>query len=189
MKENKALILSLLRIIAPVALIAAITTNEVADDLVHVRLKDRLDRPVDGYCLDILGTGQNLRLDVPLFVHNCKGGLTPDSAVVYTQKGQLVFPAANVCVTAFGVNNTVLPGTSILLRPCNQRVSFFNATELQKFDYLHNGQFKLRGSELCLAVGNEASSTYSPHDRWRVLSLQSCANTELSHSAWEIVNP
>ena len=170
-----------------VILMVVTAANAVTGDLVHVRLKDRLDRPDDGYCLDILGTGHNLRLDLPLFAHNCKGGATPDSAITYTRKSQLVFPAAGVCVTAFGVNNTVLPGTSVLLRPCDQRISFFEASDLQKFDYMENGQFKLRGSELCLAVGHESSSTYSSFDRWRVLSLESCASTALSHSAWEMV--
>lgn len=162
-------------------------TDAAAGDLIHVRLKDRLDRPVDGYCFDILGTGRNLRLDLPLFAHNCKDGATPDSAVIYTSQGQFVFPAANVCVTAFGVNDTVLPGTTVLLRPCEQRTPFFETSNLQKFDHLENGQLKLRGSELCLSVGNESSSTYSPSDRWRVLSLESCAGTALSHSAWERV--
>lgn len=166
---------------------AANVTGAATEVLIHVRLKDRLDRPVNGYCFDILGTGRHLRLDLPLFAHNCKDGATPDSAVIYTSLGQLVFPAANVCVTAFGVNDTVLPGTSVLLRPCEQRTPFFETANLQKFDHLENGQLKLRGSELCLAVGNESSSTYSPSDRWRVLSLQSCTSTALSHSAWERV--
>lgn len=168
---------------------AANPTNAATGDLIHVRLKDRLDRPVDGYCFDILGTGRQLRLDLPLFAHNCKDGATPDSAVIYTSLGQLVFPAVKVCVTAFGVNDTVLPGTSVLLRPCEQRTPFFETSNLQKFDHLENGQVKLRGSELCLAVGNESSSTYSPSDRWRVLSLQYCTSTALSHSAWERVPP
>ena len=42
------------------------------NSLFHLRLLDRLDRPEDGYCVDILGTPGNLRVDVPLFTHNCK---------------------------------------------------------------------------------------------------------------------
>ena len=37
------------------------------------------------------------------------------------------------------------------------------------------------------AVGNESSSSYSLADRWRFLSLESCENVTLSHSAWERV--
>lgn len=152
-----------------------------------MRLQDRLDRPDDGYCFDILGTGNNLRVDLPLFVHNCKSFATPDSAVVYTGKSQLVFPVPNVCVTAFGVNNTVLPGSSVLLRRCDESAAFYETTGLQKFDHTKNGQLKLRGFDLCLAVGSESSSTYSPHDRWRVLSLETCATIVLSYSVWELV--
>jgi len=176
-------------LIAAIAfVITAATANAENPDLLHVRLSDRLDRPDDGYCFDILGTGRNLRVDVPLFAHNCKDGATPDSAVVYSNDGQLVFPAANVCVTAFGVNNTVLPGTSVLLRPCNERTPFFETTELQKFIHTDNGQLKLSGFELCVAVGEESSATYSPHDRWRVLSLESCSNVDLKYSVWDLIS-
>lgn len=185
--EEKAVLLSRLRPLASAALMAMIAANATAADLVHVRLKDRLDRPTDGYCLDILGTGRNLRQDLPLFAHNCKGGATPDSSVIYTSHGQLVFPDPNVCVTAFGVNNTVLPGTSVLLRTCDERQAFFNTADLQKFDFMENGQLKLRGTELCLTVGQDASPTYSPFDRWRVLSLELCNRAEINHSAWEMV--
>jgi len=170
-----------------IAMIAASVSQAIASDIVHVRLKDRLDRPADGYCLDILGTGTNLLLDVPLFVHNCKSGPTADSNVTFTEDGQLVFPAAEVCVTAFGVNGTVLPGTSILLRPCNFRTAFFDTPELQKYNHLKNGQLQLRGQDLCLSVGEQSSHTYSPSDRWRVLSLQLCTEIDLSYSSWEMV--
>ncbi len=170
-----------------VALAVIGVAQAVAAELVHVRLQDRLDRPDDGYCLDILGTGRNLRVDLPLFAHNCKDGATPDSTMIYTQQGQLVFPDAKVCVTAFGVNNTVLPGTSVLLRPCAERTPFFNTHTLQSFNYKKNGQFELRGYGLCLAVGNESSRTYSPYDRWRVLSLESCNSASSKLSAWEMI--
>ncbi len=183
---NVALFLSaLISLIAPGLIVT--TADAATEGLIHVRLVDRLDRPKDGYCFDILGTGRNLRLDLPLFAHNCKGGATPDSAVIYTEDGQLVFPAASVCVTAFGVNNTVLPGSSVLLRECDERTPFFEASNLQKFDHIDNGQLKLRGYDLCLAVGGESSVTYSPNDRWRVLSLASCGDVAASLSEWEMV--
>ncbi len=156
-------------------------------DFLHVRLKDRLDRPDDGYCFDILGTSRALRPDLPLFAHNCKGGPTADSVVTYSSEEQLIFPAAKVCVTAFGVNNTVLPGTSVLLRPCDEQTPFFDGTNLQKFEHTAEGQLKLRGSDLCLTVGAESSPTYSPHDRWRVLSLESCQDVAPKLSLWDLV--
>ena len=158
-----------------------------ADRFIHVRLQDRLDRPTDGYCLDILGTGRQLRLDLPLFVHNCKPGATPDSTVVHSDEGHLIFAAADVCVTAFGVNSTVLPGTSVLLRPCGHTSAFFETSRLQQFDHTSDGRLKLRGSELCLTAGEESSRTYSPADRWRVLSLQPCKGTSQRYTVWEMV--
>ena len=169
-------------------LLLMISSSPAASEIIHVRLQDRLDRPVDGYCFDILGTGNNLRVELPLFAHNCKPRATTDSAVIFTRQGQLVFPGAgNVCVTAFGVNDTVLPGTSVLLRPCGYEVAFFQTGNLQQFDHLDNGQLRLRGYPLCLSVGEQSSSTYSPNDRWRVLSLESCSEVALQYSAWELV--
>ncbi len=172
---------------ATVGVIVTMLLPAANAELVHVRLKDRLDRPGDGYCFDILGTSNSLRVDLPLFAPNCKDGATADSAVIYNKQGQLVFPAANVCVTAFGVNNTVLPGSSVLLRACDEQTPFFDSPRLQKFDHTDTGQFKLRGFELCLAVGRDSSATYSARDRWRVLSLESCADTDTKYSIWELV--
>ena len=89
------------------------------DTLVHLRLLDRLDRPADGYCVDVLGTPRNMRVDVPLFAHNCKTSLTGDSAVVFTSDGLIRFPAVDRCITVAGVNSVALPGASILLRTCS----------------------------------------------------------------------
>ena len=97
----------------------------------HLRLVDRLDRPSDGYCFDIPGTPGNLRLDVPLFAHNCKPRLTTDSAMVLTGEGTLLFPAPNRCVTVAGTNSGGLPGASLLLRPCGEATLFFETAALQ----------------------------------------------------------
>lgn len=151
----------------------------------HLRLKDRLDRPVDGYCLDILGVGSNLRLDVPIFAHNCKPGLTPDSAVVLREDGMIEFPAVRLCVTAAGVNGRALPGASIILRPCGQRAAFFESKPLQTFSFADDGRAMLKGSSLCLAVGDISDTTYSPNDRWRVLSVEDCDSTPARFARWE----
>ncbi len=152
----------------------------------HLRLKDRLDRPVDGYCLDILGVGSNLRLEVPIFAHNCKPGLTPDSAIVLREDGMIEFPQVSLCITAAGVNGRALPGASILLRPCGHRTAFFESKSLQTFTFGNDGQVRLKGSSLCLAVGDTSDTTYSPNDRWRVLSVELCDSTPARYARWEI---
>lgn len=41
-------------------------------DQAYLRLEARLDRPEDGYCLDVAGEGRWVDLSVPLAAHNCK---------------------------------------------------------------------------------------------------------------------
>ena len=155
----------------------------------HLRLLDRLDRPEDGYCVDILGTGGTLRTDVPLFAHNCKPRLTTDSAVVFTSDGLIRFPAVDRCITVAGVNSAALPGASILLRPCDGSVPFFETSELQRFTLRDDGRLALTGTELCLTVGSQSATTYSPSDRWRTLFVDDCTTAEAARSRWEFVVP
>ena len=156
------------------------------DVLGHLRLKDRLDRPTDGYCLDILGVGQSLRVDVPIFAHNCKPRLTPDSKVRIRGDGRISFPDVGLCITAFGVNGRALPGSPIILRPCGDRAPFFDAGPLQAFKLKDDGRVVLAGTDLCLAVGEMSNATYSAQDRWRVLSVQNCRDTPAKYLAWEL---
>lgn len=177
----------MLRIILFIVVSISLAPVTVADpkDYGHLRLKDRLDRPVDGYCLDILGVGQALRLEVPVFAHNCKGRLTNDSAIELRKDGKIAFPAVELCITAAGVNGRALPGASILLRPCGHRAPFFESGALQTFDFKDDGRIVLRGSNLCLAVGDVSDSTYSAADRWRVLSVEDCSKTPAKFARWE----
>lgn len=155
----------------------------------HLRLVDRLDRPQDGYCFDILGTPGNMRTELPLFAHNCKPRLTPDSAVEMTARGRLRFVAVNLCVTAMGVNARALPGVPLLLRPCGRSQPFFDTRALQTFTLAKDGRLALRGTKLCVRVGTVSDRTYSAADRWRTLYLDSCARTPARLARWELVSP
>jgi hypothetical protein len=156
---------------------------------VHLRLLDRLDRPEDGYCVDILGTPGNMRVDVPLFAHNCKPSLTSDSAVVFTSDGLIKFPAVDRCLTVAGVNSRALPGASILLRKCNETIPFFETLALQRFIHQKDGSLSVLGSKLCLTVGGQSAATYSPSHRWRTLFVDDCATAEPALTQWEFVVP
>ena len=155
----------------------------------HLRLVDRLDRPSDGYCVDILGTPRRLRLDVPLFAHNCKPRLTVDSAVTFTPDGRIRFPAVKRCVTVAGVNSRALPGAAVLLRPCGGAQAFFETARLQRFILHRDGRLVLAASTLCLTVGARSAATYSPQDRWRALFVEDCAKADPARSRWEFVVP
>ena len=155
----------------------------------HLRLVDRLDRPEDGYCVDVPGTQRSMRVDLPLFAHNCKASLTDDSAVVFTSEGLIQFPAVDRCITVAGINSAALPSASVLLRNCNESTAFFETSRLQRFTHRDDGRIRLTGSNLCLTVGSQSAATYSPSDRWRTLFVDDCATTEPARSQWEFVVP
>ncbi len=175
----------------PCLLLALLLTGAVAadDGARHLRLLDRLDRPDDGYCVDILGVGDYLRVDLPLFAHNCKPVLTADSAVIFGADGRLFFPAVNRCITVAGVNSRALPGASVLLRGCGEKSAFFETAQLQSFSLHADGRLTLTGTALCLAVGAESASTYSRLDRWRALFVADCADIPPARARWALVTP
>lgn len=150
-----------------------------------LRLLGRLDRPQDGYCVDVLGVGLEARTDLPLFVHNCSSERYPDEAVRFENEGLIRFPAYDLCVTAMGVNGVSLPGSAVLLRPCGERSSFMDADALQHFTRHPDGRLTLADTDLCLAVGASSTRTYSAQHRWRSLYMDDCATTPRERSRWE----
>ena len=169
------------------ALVLIASTGAAAEQ--HLRLIDRLDRPQDGYCIDIPGTPGNLRTDIPLFAHNCKVGLPPDAAVVFTREGYIRFPAPDKCVTIAGVNRGALPGAAAMLADCGTSSIFFNAANFQRFELKADGKLVLKDSNLCLAVGAVSAATYSSADRWRTLFVDDCDRADARLSRWEFITP
>lgn len=155
----------------------------------HLRLVDPLDRPQDGYCLDILGSGPHIRFDMPMTAHNCKPGLYADEAVAWDRDGKIRFPAYDVCATVAGIQKTVLAGAAVMPRACDERSPFLEAQHLQHFIHRPDGRVELAGSGLCLSAGVESARTFAPDHRWRVLSMQRCQDVPLSHSRWRLVIP
>lgn len=155
----------------------------------HLRLMDNLDRPQDGYCLDILGSGQYIRFDMPMSAHNCKPGLYMDEAVVLEKNGRIRFPAYDACATVAGINKSALAGAAIMPRACGERSPFLEAEHLQHFTFHTDGRIELQGSGLCLTVGNESDSTFDETHRWRTLFMQHCDQAPVTHSRWHFVIP
>ena len=154
-----------------------------AADSAHLRLIDTLDRPGDGYCLDVPGTPGYLRTDLPLFAHNCKPRLTSDSAVVF-ESGLIRFIELDLCVTVAGINSQALPGAAVLLRQCGENTAFMEAAKLQRFQLSQDGFLELDGTGLCLAVGPRSAATYSVADRWRPLFVDDCETVEPTRVRW-----
>ncbi|SUA36630.1 Uncharacterised protein [Neisseria zoodegmatis] len=155
----------------------------------HLRLADNLDRPQDGYCLDILGSGQHIRFDMPMTAHNCKPGLYEDEAVLMEKDGKIHFPAYGVCATVAGINNTVLAGAAVMPRLCGERSPFLESQHLQHFVHRSDGRIELAGSGLCLTVGTESASTFDATHRWRALFMQKCEQAPLPLSKWRFSVP
>lgn len=155
----------------------------------QLRLVNDLDRPQDGYCLDVVGSGQHIRFDLPLIAHNCKPGLYADEAVILEPNGYIRFPAYDKCVTVAGLNSRALSGAALVARDCGENSPFLNAEKLQKFQLRDNGKVELAGSGLCLTVSYESDTTFSPDHRWRPLYVESCTAAEPARSEWKFVIP
>ena len=155
----------------------------------HLRLVDKLDRPQDGYCLDIMGSGDHIRPDLPMTVHNCKPGLYADEAVRLEPDGRLYFPTYRLCATVAGLNGRALAGAAVMPRPCGERSPFMEADALQRFVHRPDGRVELRGSGLCLSAGTESDRTFEATHRWRTLSVARCNHADPKLSRWQFVVP
>jgi hypothetical protein len=154
-----------------------------------MKLVDLLDRPQDGYCLDVVGTGNNIRFDMPLIAHNCKPGLAADEAVIHQPDGTLYFPAYQGCVTVMGLNSNALPYNALLLKQCGVDEPFLAASRFQKFSVNKTQQLQLDGTDLCITVGDVSKDTYSTEHRWRSLYMQSCELAQSHLSQWQFLKP
>jgi len=161
----------------------------LASEPSHLQLIDHLDRPVDGYCVDVHGTSGNLRTDLPLFAHNCKATLTSDSAVVLDSGGAIRFVDLDLCITVAGVNSAALPGAAVILRECGESGVFFETQALQQFTHRADDLLELNNSGLCLAVGVRSGVTYASSHRWRPLFVDDCASAESSYMRWRFIVP
>lgn len=155
----------------------------------ELRLVNRLDRPSEGYCLDIIGAGSAIRFDMPLAAHNCVPGIHPDRIVAIRHDGTIHFPAFDGCATVMGLNDRALPGAALMIKPCGQDTAFLEAQRFQDFEHRGNGRLALSGTDLCIVVGDESHSTYNRTHRWRTLFVDACGSVPIARSAWGISDP
>jgi len=174
------------------ALLLAFQTVGSAEDWretsYQMKLVNQLDRP-DGYCIDVPGSGNQVRFDMPLIAHNCKEGLYADEAVVHRKDGTIFFPVYEGCVTAMGLNNNAIPNIALMLKKCLVDEPFLSATRFQKFSVNEDQQVQLDDTDLCITVGSESRETYSSEHRWRSLYMQKCAVSQPELSHWKFVQP
>jgi triacylglycerol lipase len=97
-----------------VALLAGLPAPGYADAGL-LRTIQALDEP-RGYCLDIRGEGESLRLDQPLQAHTCKYGATlDDQRFERTADGAVRATAYNRCLAAA----SLAPGAQLVLQACS----------------------------------------------------------------------
>lgn len=157
-------------------------------NIYYLQLQNKLDRPDDGYCIDVVGSGQHIRLDMPLTAHNCKGPQTfLDEVVQITDENTVYFPAYQGCVTVMGNNTTALPNNALMLKPCLRNSVFLNAERFQRFEFNLKKQLQLKNSALCVVVGDKSHTTYSMEHKWRALYMENCSVASLALSQWQLV--
>lgn len=179
-------------VVASMALVGATASaqDHWQDVGMHFRLVDDLDRPQDGWCLDVVGSGPHVRFDMPLIAHNCKPGLFADEAVEFGENGQIRFPAyPNTCVTVMGLNQHALAGAALMLKTCGEELPFLNAPMFQFFEFTEDGRVRLQGTDLCITVGDESKETFDPTHRWRTLYMERCDEVEPALARWRMVKP
>ena len=166
----------------------ACAATMIADEY-NMRLVDKLDRPKDSYCLDILGNGKrsHIRTDMPLMAHNCKHGIFPDELVEFRNDGSIYFKEYDMCVTVAGVNEYVTEGTGLMLRKCADMTPFVNGEYMQEFVHRKDGKIQHKNSKKCIVVGIESAPTYTDEHRWRSLYMEDCAKSPKNRSTWEFV--
>lgn len=154
----------------------------------YLQLVNKLDRPVDGYCVDVVGSGANIRFDMPLTAHNCKGPQVYfDEVIEFREDGTLFFPQYQGCITVMGNNETALPKNALMLKRCNAQEPFLIAKHFQHFKFLANKQIQLNDSDLCIVAGERSHTTFSPAHRWRGLYMDICEQAEEKLSQWQFI--
>lgn len=191
MRRSKAVLLPVLAAFVSLSLHAPASaqTPDAVPEPGYLRLIDRLDRPDDGYCLDVLGANGTYRIDMPLTAHNCKPGRAPDGLISLRADGTLYFPAFDQCVTVMGVNRTALDGTALMLKPCGVTKAFLRAGEFQTFDLQEDGRLVLAGTDLCVTVGTRSAATFSSEHAWRALFMGVCEEVPGERVRWETAFP
>ena len=88
-----------------------------------------------------------------------------------------------------GLNQNALPGASLMLKPYGEQIPFLNAAKFQTFEHLKNGMIRLKGSNLCITVGDESKETFDPTHAWRTLYMERYEDCDPARSTWVFVRP
>ncbi|HXD18105.1 MAG TPA: alpha/beta hydrolase fold domain-containing protein [Vicinamibacterales bacterium] len=143
-----------------------------------------LDEP-RGYCLDVAGPPENLRLDEPLQAHTCKyGAPLDDQRFERAADGAVRAAMYNRCLAAAALE----PGARLLLRACT-------ATPAQRWSMAWGRLSPVSRPDLCIAVAGEKGEPagtpilISPVYRHRDVVLERCADTREASQSFRWSRP
>lgn len=163
-----------------IALLGMVPAFAAADN-VEIVLEDKLDGNLNGYCIDIMGGGQNIDPSRGLQAHTCysyRGDLGPDQAVdpASITEGKIHIVGFDVCATMEGLDE----GAAVALSACDDNT-------LQQFNFAHSGNISPLGApNMCLTAGKETTfgrNGTSPH-QIKTLSLQACSDELAGYQQW-----
>lgn len=153
-------------------------TFDTAEE-VEITLVDRLDGTTSSYCIDIMGGGNNIKVEEGLQAHTCysyKGTLGEDQ-VFSTAKfadNQLYLPNFDVCAS---VKNPVA-GAHIDLASCD-------GSEAQQFVFANNGTITATANNaLCVTASGETTYGRSQTHQKKALTLETCSAEMSSKQVW-----
>lgn len=149
-------------------------TNEV-----EITLKNRLDGTTSSYCLDIMGGGNNVKVEEDLQAHTCysyKGSLGEDQifdSSRFTNK-QFYMPKFDVCMIA----NNVQVGQKLDLASCD------NSTA-QQFEFTRDGTIRpVSNTQLCVTASGETTYGRSKKHQKKELTLETCTDSMATKQQW-----
>ncbi len=155
-------------------------TSSAADEL-FLRVIAPHDEP-RGYCLDIRGHRDGVRLQSPLQVHTCKNGMWNLDGIFDTGalgRGALHMPHFDLCVEAA----TASTGADLMLASCD-------AAGLQEWRQLPAGEIVLASNpDLCITMkdgpGQAAGARFVRND----VALDHCTQAAAGRQRWTFKAP
>ncbi|MSO66049.1 MAG: hypothetical protein EXQ85_09715 [Alphaproteobacteria bacterium] len=136
-----------------------------------------------GFCLDVPGYKEGVKVDQPLQVHTCKQNLWREDEIFDQRSithGILYMPTFGLCVQAEDAS----VGARLRLTDCRENVR-------QRWGYRSSGELVLAGSSaLCVTVdAGEPRPTRRPEFVMRDVSLDTCAVDARARQGWAFAIP
>lgn len=150
--------------------------SPVAPANILIRLVDPLDDP-DHYCIDVVGFGSGVQLQLPLQAHTCKPTDNRDEQFTLRPlTGQLFMEEYELCLQP----DEFIQGSPLYLRECSD-------SPLQNFDISADGSIRVGADgpdQLCVAVAPGDGEVINPIHKRRDLGIVNCDATESKLMQW-----